>query len=581
MTAGAAEAALSYLARDYQGVRQALLEEIGVALGAVPDDAGSVEMALVEVLAYLADYHSYHQDAVATEAYLATARQRLSVVRHARLLGYRVDPGCAARVWVHVATDAERLHLPAGTAFVTRIPGLASPLASPSDLTDDREVFEAMHGQILSGTRNRLLLAAPPAPGATSLAMAAAALGHAPGDVLVLQHLATGWAHPVRLTEVLEDTARWHPGDALPEHAPRDGAWALLGNMVLADHGRSTTRLHKAPLGPKGEIDLPGVELSYAAPYDHRAAQLGPAAAAAGAGVSQPVPSIAAAEHWPGACHAPPRAVWTGAADLIDAGPDSRRFAVDPLGPDHVRLRFGDGRNGRCPPGGGIQYHLRFRIGRGRRGNVGPATIVHTSHDDPRIRAVLNPLPATGGRDPEPIEQARRAAVVRGHDCGARCVTMDDYADAAANYPGVLAASARRDAQGDRSRVLLAIVRNGWATLDDRFGEDLAAFIAPRAMIGDFLQVEAAAVLAPRIRVAIAPAPGMSMRRLVPLVRQQLVSRKLPGFGEPLRAADLDAFLRAIPGVSEARSRVEPPAAPAAHEIVRIDPERLQVVALE
>ena len=37
-----------------------------------PADAG---MALVEVLAYAADYLSYHQDAAATEAYLGTARK--------------------------------------------------------------------------------------------------------------------------------------------------------------------------------------------------------------------------------------------------------------------------------------------------------------------------------------------------------------------------------------------------------------------------------------------------------------------------------------------------------------------------
>ena len=59
----------------------------------VPD----LGVALVEVLAYTGDYLSYYQDAVATEAYLQTARNRVSVRRHARLTGYRLHEGCHAR----------------------------------------------------------------------------------------------------------------------------------------------------------------------------------------------------------------------------------------------------------------------------------------------------------------------------------------------------------------------------------------------------------------------------------------------------------------------------------------------------
>ena len=44
----------------------------------VPD----LGIALVELLAYVGDYLSYYQDAVATEAYLDTARRRISVRRH-------------------------------------------------------------------------------------------------------------------------------------------------------------------------------------------------------------------------------------------------------------------------------------------------------------------------------------------------------------------------------------------------------------------------------------------------------------------------------------------------------------------
>ena len=78
-------------------------------------------VTLVELLAYVADHLSYYQDAVATEAYLGTARQRMSVRRHARLVDYPMHDGCNARTWVHVEVkqavsfDPAR-HLPSSPA---------------------------------------------------------------------------------------------------------------------------------------------------------------------------------------------------------------------------------------------------------------------------------------------------------------------------------------------------------------------------------------------------------------------------------------------------------------------------------
>ena len=46
----------------------------------------------MEALAALADELSYYQDRVAAEATLPTATQRLSAVRHARLVDYEPAP---------------------------------------------------------------------------------------------------------------------------------------------------------------------------------------------------------------------------------------------------------------------------------------------------------------------------------------------------------------------------------------------------------------------------------------------------------------------------------------------------------
>jgi hypothetical protein len=97
---------IDYTARDYPSIRQLLLDRLAVTR---PDwkerHAADLSMTLLELLAYRADQLHYRLDAVATEAYLGTARLRISVRRHARLLDYRLHEGCNARAWVTVATD--------------------------------------------------------------------------------------------------------------------------------------------------------------------------------------------------------------------------------------------------------------------------------------------------------------------------------------------------------------------------------------------------------------------------------------------------------------------------------------------
>ena len=51
----------------------------------------------MELLAAVGDDLSYLQDRIAAEATLATATQRRSVVRHARLVDYEPRPATSAR----------------------------------------------------------------------------------------------------------------------------------------------------------------------------------------------------------------------------------------------------------------------------------------------------------------------------------------------------------------------------------------------------------------------------------------------------------------------------------------------------
>ncbi len=59
-------------------------------------------VALAELISYVGDRLSYQQDAIATEAYLETARSRISLRRHALLVDYHVSDGCNARAWIQL-----------------------------------------------------------------------------------------------------------------------------------------------------------------------------------------------------------------------------------------------------------------------------------------------------------------------------------------------------------------------------------------------------------------------------------------------------------------------------------------------
>ena len=119
---------IDYLAKDYASFRRLMLDRMAVLMPQWkernPADLGVV---LVEALAYTADQLSYQQDAVATEAYLGTARKRISVRRHARLMDYFMSEGCNARTWVHLQVSADVIGvgpddpaIPAGTQDLRR-----------------------------------------------------------------------------------------------------------------------------------------------------------------------------------------------------------------------------------------------------------------------------------------------------------------------------------------------------------------------------------------------------------------------------------------------------------------------------
>ncbi len=153
---------INYLAKDYGSFRTILLDRLHQL---VPDWGGASEadigVALAELVAYVGDSLSYQQDAVATEAYIETARSRISLRRHALLVDYAVHDGRNARAWMHLEVNAQAFVDPAVTRFYTFAPGMPSTLAvgagnKEAALNAGVIVFEPMQEAVLYPEHNQM-----------------------------------------------------------------------------------------------------------------------------------------------------------------------------------------------------------------------------------------------------------------------------------------------------------------------------------------------------------------------------------------------------------------------------------------
>ncbi|NPD27104.1 putative baseplate assembly protein [Corallococcus exiguus] len=165
--ATAGDPPIDYLTRDYASFRRLLLDRLSeVAPQWKERNPADLGVMLVELMASSADYLSYYQDAVSTEAYLGTARKRTSVRRHAKLLDYPMHDGGNARAWVtlQVSHGSEGWPLPGptdqtpGTMFVTTVEGprVLDAKQFQKAVSAGAEVFESLHDVVLYSGHGRI-----------------------------------------------------------------------------------------------------------------------------------------------------------------------------------------------------------------------------------------------------------------------------------------------------------------------------------------------------------------------------------------------------------------------------------------
>ncbi|MGW7018092.1 putative baseplate assembly protein [Streptomyces decoyicus] len=662
------EPLLDTLAKDYPSFRQLLLDQSALRHPSLSDrhpaDPG---ITLLELLAFHADQLSYAQDSAALEAYLDTARRRVSVRRHTRFVDYRLHEGRNAYAAVHLAVNGP-VTVPRGTRVLTRVPGplrgatgVPGAAIDAARLTPDQLAVPPLAGSVVFETAHQLqadplgnllhlhhwgedtfwlpadatsawLWAEDPAqPTVAALPPLAA------GDLLVLEQVRSprtgaaadadpaarwvvrltevqGGSDPayldtygrdadgqVRLTERTSDAAaslpllavRWAGADApgrpvCVRALQVDGdlvgdVCVARGNTVLADHGVTHDGVDVTPAGwdptaagplggdPLLRLRLPGAPLTFqvGALDSPERPQL-----AGGPETAVPALSVAAL---PGSG---PGALYSPVPDLFDSGPNSLDLVVEVDDTGHGLVRFGDGTHGRAPLDA-ERFLARYRVGNGSAGNVGADALVHVGvagSDVTKVLAVRNPLPATGGTEPETVEHARQIAPDLYRARQERAVTERDAVDAVLRLPSVRGAVAALRWTGSWYTWLIAVLPADPADLVDTGGSHQELSAGMRAQVlavmdrvrlaGQDADVRPPWFIPVELELHLCAAPGQSRSAVRRAVRDALLAPWLPGnrtgllaastltFGRPLLLGEVYAAVAGTPGVDSVKAVV-------------------------
>jgi hypothetical protein len=255
---------------------------------------------------------------------------------------------------------------------------------------------------------------------------------------------------------------------------------------------------------------------------------------------------------------------WTPVRDLLDSGSIDPHFVAEIEDDGTARLRFGDGRLG-ARPQSLSDFQAKYRIGNGVAGNVGAEAIAHLFTTDTALRAeirkVRNPLPATGGIEPETTAEVRAyaPAAFRTQE---RAVTEADYAAMTERHAGVQRAVATFRWTGSWHTVFITVDRLGGVPMDDDFEASIRRHIERYRMAGHDLEIDGPRYVSLEIDMHVCAAPDYFRAHVKEELLKLFSNRPLADgrlgvfhpdrftFGQTVYLSPLIAVAQAVPGVT-------------------------------
>jgi predicted phage baseplate assembly protein len=366
---------------------------------------------------------------------------------------------------------------------------------------------------------------------------------------------------------------------------PPDCSWVhdvgiAWGNVVLVDHGQSVTQ-DAPPVGTDTVQDECACEGSITetsrtpVPFDCGLRQspitfsqcsdcAGPAVAALVQDARQALPALRARDE--------SGTEWKPVYDLLSSGATDAHLVVDVEDDGSASVRAGNGVMGRAPAAGS-QLRMNYRVGNGTRGNVGAHTICHLVTRSARVSAddveIDNPLAATGGTDPEPIDEVRLLAPYQFRARLERAITAADYANLAlrsmgASETGLQGAAATLRWTGSWYEASVGVDPTDSEQPTDDLLASITAKLQQYRRAGHDLRVSAARYVPLDIELTVCVLPHFDRGAVKAVLMERFsggfASDGTPGFFNPdnLRFGDdvyvsrLVAAAAAVPGVESA-----------------------------
>lgn len=241
---------------------------------------------------------------------------------------------------------------------------------------------------------------------------------------------------------------------------------------------------------------------------------------------------------------------WHETRNLAFAGAADREFATSTDDAGKTTVQFGDGSHGARLPTGVENVVANYRNGIGTPGNVDAQQISLLATKPLGVKAVVNPLRASGGADAETRDQARGNVplAVLALD---RLVSVPDYADFARTFGGVGKAVAIK--LGNRVQVSIAGAADAPIDPTSDLYRNLLQALQQYGDPGLPVGLDVRELLALTLSAKVGLAPDYAWESVEPVLRAAL----LDAFGFERRAlaqnvyfSELVACMQAVRGVA-------------------------------
>jgi len=559
-------APMDYLARDYEGFRHMLFSYLGTKVpGWKPTSEADLDQVLISLISAAGDQLADFQDRVMAEANFFTARKRVSLARHARLVDYHIHEGKQSTAWM--------------AATVTS-PGAAFWLQSPFQVSVKSHTGQELSWSVQEGEKYYLAAALNsldlygwsgarsllkkgttsmdlcPEQGPLTQARAEEIRDHLKAAPLLwieeirdpedgseggrdlrqrqILHLLPGEAGASLGYDPIENKyfvrVKWEEKDALAadyvfrvrsgEQTLEAGA-RVRGNLLYLTQGdRVTERFSRQGGGTESrwqETDRWGTLcVLKKGPVLFKSLSEG--------GQKAPRSSVRVRVLVEGQ----PVGEWTEMESLVlsdDSDLNGRHFVVET---DENRIscvRFGNGLQGQKIPEQAV-IEITYQRGRGDEGNIGADRVRYQGRYNNYDLEVRNPWEISDGVGPEPVDQILRRVPelyrLRQH----RAVTLDDVVAKAQEHPDVDKAKAFYVWAGSWRAVRVLVDVRPPAVWSASLQKSLRVYLSPLMIIGEDLELRPPRYIPLLITVTLCLRPPYSQA----LVRRILQEEFSAGF---------------------------------------------------